>query len=319
MCKDKAINYLDSIGFNAIHLPMEGIEPLLVMRTLESGCLEALGSVVDLIKPCTPRLTPEIKMDCSVQNPTLTGLVTDSFGFDIGTGIINKILGQFGVKNTVFQELGISFQKVRKIQFTFDNIFCDATTTGQLAHYLITGKACEVKDILEDMIIDYTWGHPDDDDDYSENYNPKPDKRTFYSVVIKTLKSNSLSIFAYDEQNTKVNLGVQFPSGISSVAGCQVSSKSENSLTFKGDKYLTFAVQIAALFVEKRGTQVSNSLICKYTLPDGIDNFTGKLFTPKEDLGLHPLFDYGNEESTAGVKLVSLNQGNPINVSFSRS
>jgi hypothetical protein len=59
--------------------------------------------------------------------------VTDSFGFDIGTEIANNILKQLGIKSDNLQELGFSYQRVRKVKFSFDNVLCDATTVKQLA------------------------------------------------------------------------------------------------------------------------------------------------------------------------------------------
>lgn len=153
MCKDKAINYLSSIGFNAIQLPMEGINPLLLMRMRDSDYLEALGSILDLIEPFTPRLTPDIKTDCQVKDPHLEGLVTDSFGFEFGTEIINGILQQFGIKNDILKDFGFSYETVRKVKFSFDNILCDATTVGQLARYLRTGQTVDAPEFGEELKI----------------------------------------------------------------------------------------------------------------------------------------------------------------------
>jgi hypothetical protein len=306
MCNDKAINYLSSIGFNIIGLPMEGIEPLFLFRTLDSGYLESLGLVTGLIEPRTPGSTPKVKTDCKISNAHLENLVTDSFGFDIGTERANNILKQLGIKSDILQELGFSYQRVRKVKFSFDNILCDATTVKQLAKYFRIGNACYVNDLLKDLIIDCTT------DRQKENretiYNPasrRNHQRPLYSVIIKTLKSNSFSISAYDDEEMKVNLGLQLSNGMSLGLGCEVSSKDENLLTFKGNKYLVFGVQTAPLFVEKRGTKDNNMLITKFDPPDNINEFTGELFTPSELLGGDPFL---KEKAT----VVKLNHGNPI-------
>lgn len=309
MCNDKAINYLSSIGFNAIQLPKEEIKPLLLMRMRESDCLEGLGDVVDLIEPCTPRLKPEIKTDCTVKDDHLEGLVTDSFGFNFGTDIINGILQQFGIKNDILKELGFSYNKVRKVKFSFDNILCDATTVGQLARYLRTGKAVDLPEYLEELIRDrpYTeerFQHPME--------RKSDDSKPLHFIVVKTLKSNSLSVWAYDEKEVKVNLTLPISEVVSVGAGCEVSSKSENSVTFKGDKHLIFGVQLAPFWVEKRGTP--GMLIFKYGSPNNAEDFTGELFPAPENLGIHPLFEESNEVKKNGqdIQLALLNRGNPI-------
>jgi hypothetical protein len=316
MCNDKAINYLSSIGFNAIQLPKEGIKPLLLMRMRESDCLEGLGNVVDLIEPCTPRLKPDIKTDCAVKDDHLEGLVTDSFGFSFGTEVINGILQQFGVKNNILEDFGFSYKKVRKVKFSFDNILCDATTVGQLARYLRTGQAVDLPEFLEELIRDRPYTEERNRFEYARRRN-SDDSKPLHFIVVKTIKSNSLSVWAYDEEEVKVNLTLPVSNVVSLGAGCQASSKSENSVTFKGDKHLIFGVQLAPFWIEKTPDWIlgtAGMLIFKYGSPNNADEFTGELFDAPENLGIHPLFDESNEDRNEGkkIRLVRLNHGNPI-------
>ena len=161
MCNDKAINYLSSIGFSAIQLPMMGIEPLHLMRIRENDYLESLGPVVNLIEPCTERLTPDIKKDCKVTDPHLDGLVTDSFGFNIGTGIVNDILKQFGLQNDILKQFGFSYQKVKKVKFSL----VDRTekSTPLLLNRDFLSSAGLIVDPSEDFVLT----------DRPEGYSPK--------------------------------------------------------------------------------------------------------------------------------------------------
>jgi hypothetical protein len=317
MCNDKAINYLSSIGFSAIQLPMMGIEPLHLMRIRENDYLESLGPVVNLIEPCTERLTPDIKKDCKVTDPHLDGLVTDSFGFNIGTGIVNDILKQFGLQNDILKQFGFSYQKVKKVKFSFDNILCDATTVAQLARYLRTGQLVDLPKFLDELIIDRTMDGGHDDGKFNQdNFNPiSKIQHTFHAVVIKTLKSNSFSVWAYNENDLEVNLNLQLPDNLSITGGCKVLNKSENLLTFEGDKHLVFGVQLANLYIEKRGLQKGkNSFVCKFDSPDNVDGFTGELFPAPENSGLHPIFVETQMVKGKEIPLVKLNHGNPIRI-----
>jgi hypothetical protein len=307
MCNDKAINYLSNIGFNAVGLPMEGIKPLHLMRQLSSGQLQSLGDITLLITPCTTGTTPKIKSNCQVKTPKLDDLVTDSFDFSFGTDIANNILKQLGIQQNVFKQLGFNWSEVRKIKFSFENILCDATTVEAVDNYVRIADAGEVKDIISDMIIDYTMDRPKfDPGDYQASLINHPP----YFIVLKTLKSNNFSISAYDDKDMGINLGIPISNVISLGLNCSVSVKSENLLSFKGDKHLTFGVQLAPIRVEKRGMEDRYSLITKFDVPPNLYTFTGEIFTPKEYLQGDPFLTQSNT-------VVKLDHGNPIRVKTS--
>jgi hypothetical protein len=302
MCKDSSINYLSEIGFSAISLPRDGIKPLTLLRVNEDDKLEILGSVTNLIEPCTPRLTPEVMTDCKVKDPKLEDLVTDNFSFEFGTNLINSILKRLGLQFNILPEIGFSYDRVQKVKFSFDNILCDLASPGQIARYCRTAQIVDLPHFVNDLVI---------------RSGTKPIE---HAIVVKILKSNNFKVWAYDKEDVAVDLTVPVIKGVTVGLDIDVSSEYTNCVSFKGSTHLAFAVQLAPVWIDEGPEPdwpTHGFRVVKCDRSRVNDGFTGRIFdVPQNDIGVHPVFEKDGEldqrDITNPPALLRPNNGEPI-------
>ncbi len=87
-CKDDSLDYLNSVGYNVVRLPREGIEPLLVVGKQQEKAT-VFGPIKDLVQQSTQEL-PTINKNLQVAN--ISGLKSSKLEFGIGIKFLQVLL-----------------------------------------------------------------------------------------------------------------------------------------------------------------------------------------------------------------------------------
>lgn len=219
MCKDVSVNYLNSVGYNVIRLPREGIEPLSVLSG-EKSRLELLGPIQSIMLEADQ--PPAIS---SGQAADINGKRTSKFDLSFGLKLLEKLLEALGAPSA---GLDIGYKRAQKIEFEFKNVQFSKVDVLKLGEFLTKGTPNVFGDLMESL------------NDEGEAY-----------VITEVIKSNTFTTSAYDNSGTNVGINL---AGIKDVLGASakvdVSQEGESKATFKGDKLLSFGFKASPIWIQ---------------------------------------------------------------------
>jgi hypothetical protein len=220
MCVSPVVKELNSLSYDVIREPREGITPLMVLANA-SGRMERLGLLSAMIVNTV--MLPEISPDQAAA--TINIERTDSFEFGFGIQLLKQLLKALGAPSA---DLSASFQNSNKLEFKYENVISNSVDLIALGGALKSA----MPDIGNDLVRQLNG-----------------DGKAY--VIVEILKSNAFSVTAKDSNG--LDLKVELP-GIQEVLGAnvKVGSKSEGSraVTFSGSKHLCFAFKSAPIWVE---------------------------------------------------------------------
>ncbi len=249
MFTQEGIETLNRIGYNPILSPSTDISPL-VLTEREGDVLTALGAISEFaINSATP---PQIKANQPSVN--LSGAKVGKIDAKAGVNFLDVVLKFFGA-GSLGVDLG--YKKAEKIEFEFGNVKKDSVTPVELSKYL--------KELKPDLNNDFY----DEIDEEGKSF-----------VIFDVLKSNTISVVAYDGNNKKLDLDTD---AIKSVLGLEIEVKSDSKETekiyYQGSDYLSFAFKAIPVWVEV----VNNTPYFRVKLPsDTDDDLIIKSVTPLE-------------------------------------
>jgi hypothetical protein len=220
MCKDPSISYLNELGFYPVSFPREDIEPLdVVLR--ESKCLKKIGLVSKLVFQTEEKL-PVIKRDNDATD--ISGKRSNKLDLKIGIQFLDQVLSAIGAKSL---GLDAAFSKVKTLEFHYENVKVDAVEALDIEKYL-RNSVPDIKNLLIEQM-----------DEEDESY-----------IISETLKSNSFGITAYDEKGYAVKMTLSnLQQFITLNPDVKVTISADNTISFKGDKMLRFAVSLSKMWI----------------------------------------------------------------------
>lgn len=220
MFTQEAIETLNQIGYNPILSPGTEIKPL-VLTEREGDVLTALGPISEFaINPATP---PQIK--ANQPSVSLSGAKVGKIDAKAGVNFLDVVLKFFGAGSL---GIDLGYKKAEKIEFAFGNVKKDSVTPVELSKYL--------KKLEPDLNNDFY----DEIDEEGKSF-----------VIFDVLKSNTISVIAYDGENKKLDVNAD---AIKSVLGLEIEVKSDSKETqkiyYQGSDYLSFAFKAIPVWVE---------------------------------------------------------------------
>src|SRR4051812_33325751 len=111
LCRDKALTYLNDLGYNVVRLPRAGILPLEVLGKQRRHQPESLG-------PIDKVWTSKQKTPAAEENPTaeIKGSSTSSLKLSVGVKLLESFLGALGASTP---SVRAAYRSASQIQFRF--------------------------------------------------------------------------------------------------------------------------------------------------------------------------------------------------------
>jgi|HubBroStandDraft_2_1064218.scaffolds.fasta_scaffold00415_14 hypothetical protein len=214
-CSDPRLTYLNGLGYNVLKLPREGVDPLEVVGR-DNDSLEDLGQISTIwsSKAAVPQVAPP------AQAVDINGQRTSDLKVSIGLDILASILQGMGIDAP---KVTAEYNQAKSIQFTFTDVQVSRVPPLEVGSYLAQGDLDQQNPFAS----------------YFQDHN----KEAY--VITEVLKSQSITVTAKGSSGT--TLAVNLPN-IQKVVGVNASiaaSASDNaSLTYKGQKLLTFGFKV---------------------------------------------------------------------------
>lgn len=236
-CRESSLEFLRTLGYTAIQLPRERIQPLdLIGKLPGGGSAKQIGSLTKLVVGTVP--PPQIVPNEAVGQ--ISGKKTDKL--DIGTGL-RLLSGFFSALGAVSAALDAAFGKARQIEFFYEDVLSDSVDIIELGGYLGKRPALDHNNPFMD---DYFIGDGQ------------------VVVITRTLKSNGFGVAASDEKGSKVDIDLDVLGQDLANAGITANKSAEMRISFKGKKHLVFGFQGLLLHIDIGGLTVSDEVPAEF-------------------------------------------------------
>lgn len=220
LCKDPALTYLNSLGYNVVRLPRSGILPLEVLGKGRDRQPEPLGTISTVWQ--SKEATPAAKED---ETTEIRGASTSSLKLSVGIKLLENFLGALGASTP---SVRASYRKASQVQFRFGKpkvLTIDPLVVGE---YLREGDLATDNPVVRRFFFD-------------------EDHRAY--IITEVLQSNAVSVSAQDESAGGVEVDVPAIQGaLKGELKVEVTQGTKGDLTYEGPRFLTFgfkAYQIA--------------------------------------------------------------------------
>lgn len=222
-CKDRAITYLKSIGYNVVRVPKVDIQPLQILIN-EKGFLKPLGELSTLLLSGSQVNLPSIKRNGQTAN--ISGQRTSDLSFGVGISILGSIIGAMGGSKL---GLDAKYSQAKTIAFEFLDVLEDSIQIAELDQFLSDADVNPHSRYIAQLL------------EADEIY-----------VTTATIKSNKINVEG--KKSNKKNINVSVPEIKEIVGGTiEVTSQGENNskVTFQGSIPLVFGFQAVRLVYEE--------------------------------------------------------------------
>jgi len=238
-CKDPALTYLNSDGYNVVRLPRVGIEPLDVLGR-DGKSLEKLGSITEVWTSSVAPPQPGAPQPAA----NINGKKTQSLDLGIGLQLLSNALSGMGAALGL-PSLQVSYQKARAVEFEFVNVVSVGVTPFGLGKFLAKGTLD-----LSNPAADHYFGN----------------EETNEYIIVEVLKSDTVSVTARGESGAEVKLDIP---AIQNLVGANIKVKagatSAGQVIYQGPSALTFGFKVFEVLFDNgkwrmQGTQASADL-----------------------------------------------------------
>ncbi len=221
LCKDRAVTYLNGLGYNVIRHPRVGLTPLMLIGR-QNRDVSVLGDLQQLItEPPTTR--PEIAVDQAAAG--IEGQRSSELTLGVGLNILGTVLGAMGGNLGV----DVAYKRARTIKFEFANVTSDTAKPLDIGSYLRDGDV----DAHNLVLQQYVLGN-------GELY-----------VVTEVVRSDQLSVVATRKDGTEVSVDVPV---VQEIVGGKVSvatqSAGSSTVTYSGTEKLAFGFKCYRIGIE---------------------------------------------------------------------
>jgi hypothetical protein len=224
ICKDESINYLNSLGYNVVRLPREGITPLTVLIQDPNAPLvvTVYGHITEIVVESNLSLPTVFK---NLDVGTINGLKTSRFELNLGIAFLKILLSALGEKSARIESV---FKDAEQIEFEYSNVIYDTVMPTSVATFLRSSQ-------------------PSFDDKLLANFDA--DGKAY--IVIDVLKSNRFCIQAFKETGDEVEINIDAIKEVLGVSSKITVEKSEGlKVSFEGGQPLGFAIKVCPFWIE---------------------------------------------------------------------
>ncbi len=216
LCKDPALTYLNTLGYNVVRFPRAGIEPLDVLGR-DRKSIERLGRLEQIWSSDVVVPKPKEPKDATGVSARKTG----EFKLSIGLKILEDILSSIGAN---IPQLNVAYRNAKKFQFIFDRVKVVTIDPFAIGNFLSEGDLAT-------------------DSPFVARYFQEEDTEAF--VITEVLKSSSITVVAKTKEGTSVEVDIPAVNeavGVKVDVGSSADRKSE--VTYKGESLLTFGFKV---------------------------------------------------------------------------
>lgn len=223
MCKDPALTYLNSLGYNVIRHPRAAIAPLYLIGR-KDGVTEGLGPLAKLIRGGAER--PKPRTSRKEPSAGIAGKTTGQLDLAVGLGILKGFLKGIGVE----VDVSVAFTGVHKLKFSFGEVQVERAEPLDIGQFFDGAEA----DLDNPVVRGYLRGG-----------------RLY--VLYEVLKSAELSVLVDSSAKTDLNLKVPaLQQSLGGKVGVGVKSEAENALSFTGTVPLAFGFKCLRVWLGER-------------------------------------------------------------------
>lgn len=201
---------------NIVEVPEARIQPLIVVAASQDRT-SFRGAILPLLKKPTNFAPPQIMQS---QMPAVSGTKTRQVTINLGLEILGNFLQGFGVPSA---GLSASFQGATAVSFSFNDVIRFFVDVGELGEHLI--------------------GSVLNSDNPAAAIFFEPDHPYSCYILDSSISSSDFTIAVEKAQDSDFKIDVPTISQVVSAAnaGVQVTTSSNVSVSFKGDRHLGFA------------------------------------------------------------------------------
>jgi hypothetical protein len=232
MCKDPALSYLNSLGYNVIRHPRAAISPLYLMGR-RSGVNEGLGPLPRLIKSDAATARPRPRVSQKEASAGIEGKTTGQLAVGVGLGILKGFLKGIGVEVDI--DVDAQFGSAHKLQFSFSKVLVERVEPLDIGTFLSGARA----DLDNPVVRGYLQGG-------GKLY-----------VLHEVIKSAQISVLF--DSSSREDLTLKLPLLQKSVAGkatVGLKADKELALSFTGTEPLAFGFKCLQIWLGERDGQV---------------------------------------------------------------
>ena len=227
ICKDDSVSYLNSLGYNVIRLPREGIGPLTVVVSAPNSPLTGtvFGQITDLGADPHPPL-PTINQN--LQAATINGLKTSRLELGLGITFLTSLLSVLGAGSASIEA---AFKDAEQIEFEYNNVVYDTATPASIAKFLRSAKP----DLDQSMLSAFD-----------------ADGKAY--IIVDVLKSNSFYVRSFKEAGGGVDINIgDIKEAVGANSKIVIEKKEDLKIAFSGDQALAFAIKVCPFWIETVG------------------------------------------------------------------
>ncbi|MGG6297889.1 hypothetical protein ACQ4M4_26140 [Leptolyngbya sp. AN02str] len=226
LCNDKSVDYLNSLGYNLIALPREGITPLHILVTDSDTEVASLyGYITDLLEEPLP-LMPQVFEN--LQAATISGLQTNKLEFNFGISFLKVLISALGGKTAGIEA---AFGDASSIEFEYENVLYDTVMPASASRFLRTATPYVDSDVLTH---------------FAET------KKAY--VIIDVLKSNSFGVRAYEKNGKGISVNLSLLKDIIGIDSKLVLEENEDlKMSYRGENPLGFGFKACPIWIDVEG------------------------------------------------------------------
>jgi hypothetical protein len=219
--------FLEENGYNPYSMPDRDFVPLTIVRKNDRGKYTREGSLEDFVEFPSGSPSPE-KPPClpPEEKPEFSMMSSEQIDASLGINLLKNIFAHMDLSSF---STNITFNKVNKMELSYNNVVSDSVDPVKIAKYISPpATPSSVSDQLEV-------------------------NRTF--IIYDILRSNSFQIKCYAKEmaDAKTEI-IVIKNALQDQSKITITQESDNSLSFKGSGYLTFALRIRPFWVSENNT-----------------------------------------------------------------
>jgi len=239
---------LEENGYNPYSMPDRDFVPLAIVKKNEYDRFVRKGLLPDFVQFPPGTFCREPQCLPPENKPQFSNTNTSQLDASLGVSLLRNIFAQIGLGSFT---TNITFNKVKKIELSYNNVISDSIDTVQIAKYISPPAAPPPPGrVLDELEV----------------------KRTY--IIYDILKSNSFKIKCYSKDAAGAKTEIEALKNIfKDQSNINITYETDNSLIFEGPGYQTFAVRIRPFWVNRE----DNSFFFKERIPSIFDNIWGRL------------------------------------------
>jgi len=244
-------------GYNPYSMPDRDFVPLAIVWQNDKKKFVRVGMLSDFLefseglpRPDTPKLSD------TEDKQEFAGVSGSKIDASFGISLLKNMFAQMGL---ISLSTKINFNKIDKIELSYNNVKSDSVDPSQIAHYIKSPPANPPKDdIISDQLVV---------------------NRTF--IIFDILRSNSFKVKCYSKETadaiTQVNIINNIVKDDSTI---KITKESDTTLNFTGPGYQTFALRVRPFWIIK-DDKGNKKFYFKAKPPSIFENIVGLLTTSR--------------------------------------